>query len=53
MRAVGVVVREILPHQDREVAWSGDQVVVEAFPAQGFDEAFGDRFARGARTGCG
>ena len=33
----------ILAQDDVEVAWSGDQEVVEAFPAQGADEAFGDR----------
>ena len=48
MWAVGVVVREILPHHDREVAWSGDQELVEAFPAQCLDEAFRDR----VRPGC-
>ena len=48
MWAVGVVVREILPHHDREVAWSGDQELVEAFPAQCPDEAFRDR----VRPGC-
>ena len=31
-----------------EVAWSGDQEVVEAFPAQGADEPFRD----GVRPGC-
>jgi len=30
------------------MAWSGDQEVVEAFPAQGADEAFRDRI----RPGC-
>jgi hypothetical protein len=30
------------------MAWSGDQEVVEAFPAQGADEAFRDR----VRPGC-
>ena len=30
------------------MAWSGDQEVVEAFPAQGADEAFRDR----VRAGC-
>ncbi len=40
VRAVGVEVLEILTQDDVEVAWSGDQEVVEAFPAQGADEAF-------------
>ena len=38
----------ILAQHDVEVAWSGDQEVVEAFPSQGADEAFGDR----VRVGC-
>jgi hypothetical protein len=38
----------ILAQYDVEVAWSGDQEVVEAFPAQGADEAFRDRI----RAGC-
>ena len=42
MGAVGVVVREVLLQHCRELAWSGDQEVVEAFAAQGADEAFGD-----------
>jgi hypothetical protein len=40
---VGVVVLEVLLQHYREVAWSGDQEVVEAFAAQRSDEAFGDR----------
>ena len=48
MRAVGVVVLHILTQHDVEVAWSGDQEVVEAFPAQGADEALRDR----VRPGC-
>ena len=32
----------ILAQHDLEVARSGDQEVVEAFPAQGADEALGD-----------
>jgi hypothetical protein len=34
VRAVGVEVLDILAQDDVEVAWSGDQEVVEAFPAQ-------------------
>ena len=30
------------------MSWSGDQEMVEAFPAQGADEAFRDR----VRAGC-
>ena len=37
-----VEVLDILAQHDLEVAWSGDQEVVEAFPAQGADEAFRD-----------
>jgi hypothetical protein len=29
-----------IPQPGGEVVWSGDQEVVEAFPAQGADEAF-------------
>ena len=43
-----VVVLNVLAQYDVEVAWSGDQEVVEAFPAEGADEAFRD----GVRTGC-
>jgi hypothetical protein len=39
---------EILAQHGGEVVWSGDQEVVEAFPAQGADEAFRDR----VRAGC-
>ena len=42
VRAVRVVVLEVLVQHRREVALSGDQEVVEAFAAQGADEAFGD-----------
>ena len=38
----------ILAQHDVEMAWSGDQEVVEAFPAQGADEPFRDRI----RAGC-
>ena len=48
MRSVGVEVLQILAQHDVEVAWPGDQEVVEAFAAQGADEAFGDRI----RPGC-
>ena len=43
MRAVGVVVLDVLPQHYREVARSGDQEVVEAFAAQGADPALSDR----------
>ena len=42
VRPVGLEVLEILAQNDIEVAWPGDQEVVEAFPAQGTDEALGD-----------
>src|SRR6478735_7998863 len=48
VRSVPVVVLDVLAQYDVEVAWSGDQEVVEAFPAQGADEAFRD----GVRAGC-
>ena len=38
-----MVVLDVLPQHCREVALSGDQEVVEAFAAQGADEAFRDR----------
>ena len=41
--SVGVEVLDILPQDDVEVAWSGDQDVVEAFPSQCPDEPFRDR----------
>jgi hypothetical protein len=36
-------VLDVLLKHDRQVARSGDQQVVEAFAAQGADEALGDR----------
>ena len=38
-----VEVLDVLVQDDVEVTWSGDQEVVEAFPAQRPDEAFRDR----------
>ena len=38
---------EILAQYDVEVAWPGDQDVVEALAAEGADEAFGDRVCPG------
>ena len=43
MWAVGVVVLDELVQHQCQVAGSGDQHVVEAFAAQGADDAFGDR----------
>ena len=48
MRAVGVVVRDVLLQHCREVARSGDQEVVEAFAPQGADPAFHN----GVRAWC-
>jgi hypothetical protein len=48
VRSVRVEVLHVLAQHDVEVTWSGDQKVVEAFPAQGSDEAFCDR----VRPGC-
>jgi hypothetical protein len=42
VRTVRVVVADVLALHGVEMAWSGDQDVVEAFAAQGADEAFGD-----------
>ena len=49
MGSVGVVVLDVLLQHRCEVARSGNQEVVEAFPAQGSDEPFRDRVR--ARTG--
>ena len=43
MRTVGVVMLDVLAQHRREVARSGDQEMIEAFTAQGADEAFCDR----------
>jgi hypothetical protein len=44
----------VLAQYDVEVAWSGDQKVVEAFPSQGADEPFRDRVRPGrSDRGCG
>ena len=48
VRTVGVVMLDVLAQHRREVARSGDQEMVEAFTAQGADEAFRDR----VRPGC-
>ena len=48
MRPVSVVVLDELTEYHGEVTGSDDQQVIEAFPAQGADEAFGDR----VRPGC-
>jgi hypothetical protein len=45
---VGVVVLDVLVQHRSEVAGSGEQEMVEAYPAQGADEAFRDR----VRAGC-
>ena len=47
MRSVRVEMLHILAQYDVEVAWSGDQDVIEAFPAQGADEPFRDRVRPG------
>ena len=38
VRSVPVVMLDVFAQYDVEVAWSDDQEVVEAFPAQGADE---------------
>jgi hypothetical protein len=51
---VRVEVLDIIAQEDVEVAWSGDQDVVEAFSAQGADEALGDRVSPAVPgPGCG
>ena len=47
VRSVPVVVLDVLAQYDVELAWSGDQEVVEAFPSQCPDEAFHDRVRPG------
>jgi hypothetical protein len=47
VRAMSVVVLDVLLQHQRQVAWPGDQEVVEAFAAQRADEAFGDRVGPG------
>ena len=45
---------DVLAQYEVEVAWSGDQEVVEAFPAQGPDESLGDGVRpRSDSSGCG
>ena len=51
VRTVGVVVLDVLAQHRREVARSGDQEMVEAFTAQGADEAFRDRVRSRCPTG--
>jgi len=54
VRAVHVVMLEVLLQHYCEVARSGDQEVVEAFAAHGADEAFGDGVgSRCPGLGCG
>ena len=48
VRPVRVEMLYILAQHDVEVVGSGEEEVVEAFPAQGADEAFRDRI----RAGC-
>ena len=52
MRSVRVEMLQVLAQYDVEVAWSGDQEVVEAFPSQCPDEPFRDR-VRPGRSGRG
>jgi hypothetical protein len=54
VRTLGVVMLDVLAQHHREVARSGDQEMIEAFTAQGADEAFRDRVrSRCAAPGCG
>ena len=43
MRSVRVEMLHVLAQYDVEVAWSGDQEVVETFPTWRADEPFRDR----------
>src|SRR3954470_22042707 len=43
LAAQPILLLDIIAQDDVEVAWSGDQDVVEAFSTQGADEALGDR----------
>jgi hypothetical protein len=45
-------VLDVLLQDEREVAGSSDQEVVEAFAAQGADPAFGDRVRPGCSDWC-
>ena len=54
VRPMSVVVLDVLLQHDGQVAWSGDQHVVEAFAAQRADEPLGDGVrARCPGLGCG
>ena len=53
MRSVRVEVLHVLAQYDVEVAWSGDQEVVEAFPSRVPMNRSAIAFARSAWTGCG
>jgi hypothetical protein len=52
MWAMTVVVLDVLLQHQREVAWSGDQLVIEAFAAKRADEALGDRVRARCPDGC-
>jgi hypothetical protein len=52
VRPVRVVVVGVLPQYPCEVAWSGNQEVIEAFAAQGADPAFGVGVRCGGPHGC-
>ena len=51
LAAQPILLGDVLLQHYREVAWPGDQEVVEAFAAQGADPAFGDGI--GSRCGGG
>ena len=53
LAAQPILLREVLLQHRGEVAWSGDQEVVEAFAAQGAGEAFRDGVRSWCSTGCG
>ena len=53
VRPVPVVMLDVLAQHCGEVAWSGDQEVVEAFAAQVPMNRSAIAFVRGAGSGCG
>jgi hypothetical protein len=54
MRTMRVVAREVLAQHTGEMTGSGNEKVVEAFPAQGPDEALRDRVRPAApEPACG
>jgi hypothetical protein len=54
LAAQPILLLDVLLEHCREVAWAGDQKVVEAFAAQGADDAFSNSRSPGVPApGCG